>query len=160
MALLLFLFIVVPALELVLLIRLGGLIGALNTFAVIVATGMIGAALARQQGLGVLQAIRTETAEGRLPAAQMVDGLILLIASALLVTPGILTDAFGFLCLMPAFRTLLRERMRRWFEDAVREGRVVAVHWDSVSTPPPPRVYDVTPESPSDDEPPVRRRLE
>jgi UPF0716 protein FxsA len=156
MGVLLLLFIVLPATELALLIEVGRRIGTGATLALIILTGMLGASLARWQGLGVLRAIQVETAAGRLPAAQLVDGLIILVASALLVTPGVLTDAFGFLCLVPAFRTLLRASFRRRFERAVREGRVVAVHWEEFHDPMGPRMRDVTPD---DEPPPPPRRL-
>jgi UPF0716 protein FxsA len=87
----------------------------------------------------------------------MVDGVIILLASALLITPGVLTDVFGFLCLMPAFRALIRATLRRRFEKAAREGRVVmAVHFDDVTGPRGPGFYDVD-ISPDDDVPPPRR---
>lgn len=156
MAGLLLLFIVLPATELALLIEVGRRIGTGPTLALIVTTGILGATLARRQGLGVLRAIQIETAAGRLPAAQLIDGLIILVASALLVTPGILTDAFGFLCLVPAFRALLRASARRRFEQAVREGRVVAVHWEEFHEPMGPRMRDVTPD---DERPRPPKRL-
>jgi UPF0716 protein FxsA len=118
------LFVVLPAAELALLIEVGSRIGTGATLAVIVATGVVGAALAKREGLGVLAAVQRETAEGRLPAATLVDGVIILLAGALLVTPGILTDAFGFLCLIPAFRKLVKRRLIRRLERAAQEGRV------------------------------------
>jgi UPF0716 protein FxsA len=127
---LLLLFILVPTIELVLLIEVGSRIGTLATVGLIAVTGVIGASLARQQGLRVLSQVQTEVAEGRLPAGSLVDGLIILIAGALLITPGILTDAFGFLCLVPAFRSLVKRVLRRRFEQAVREQRVHVVGLD------------------------------
>ncbi|MDJ0850078.1 MAG: FxsA family protein [Myxococcota bacterium] len=121
---LLLLFVVLPAVELGLLIEVGGLIGTPATLGLIVVTGVVGASLARRQGLGVISQIQRETAEGRMPAGTVVDGVIILLAGALLVTPGILTDAFGFLCLVPAFRRLLKREAIRRLERAVREGRV------------------------------------
>lgn len=121
---LLLLFVVLPAVELALLIEVGSRIGTAATLAIIVLTGMVGAALARRQGLGVLRRLQQETAAGRLPAGPLVDGVLILVAGALLVTPGILTDAFGFACLVPAFRTLLKRHLRGRYERAVREGRV------------------------------------
>jgi len=121
---LLLLFVVLPALELALLIEVGSRIGTGATLALIVTTGIVGAALAKREGLGVLAAVRRETAEGRLPAATLVDGVIILLAGALLVTPGILTDAFGFLCLIPAFRKRVKRRLIRRLERAAQEGRV------------------------------------
>jgi UPF0716 protein FxsA len=121
---LLVLFIVLPAVELVLLIELGKWIGTLETIAVIVITGVVGATMARSQGLRVLSRIREETQTGRMPTGSLVDGLIILIASALLVTPGVLTDLFGFLCLLPVFRDLVKRELTRRFVKAVEENRV------------------------------------
>ncbi len=121
---LLLLFILVPAVELALLIELGRHIGALATFGLIVATGTLGAFLARLQGLGILRQMQRETAAGRLPAGSIVDGVIILLAAGLLITPGILTDAVGFLCLMPAFRQVLKGILWRRLKRAVQEGRV------------------------------------
>ena len=90
---LLLLFIRVPLVELFLLIEIGRLIGTLSTLTIIVCTGILGAFLARHQGIGVLHQIRTEIANGRLPAAQLADGVIILLAGAVLITPGVLTDA-------------------------------------------------------------------
>ena len=121
---LLLLFVALPAAELALLIELGKRVGTGATLALIVVTGIVGASLARRQGLGVLAAIQRETAAGRLPASTLLDGVIILLAGALLVTPGILTDAFGFLCLTPAFRGLVKRQLLRRLERAAREGQV------------------------------------
>ena len=121
---LMLLFVVLPAMELGLLIEIGSRIGTGATLALIVVTGIVGASLARRQGLGVLRVLQRETAAGRLPTGSLVDAAILLVAGALLVTPGVLTDAFGFLCLVPGFRTLAKQALFRRLERAVREGRV------------------------------------
>jgi len=121
---LLLLLVLLPAVELGLLIELGSRIGTVATLALIVLTGFVGASLARRQGLGVVRDLQQETAAGRLPAGSLVDGVILLIAATLLITPGILTDAFGFLCLSPAFRRVIRERLLRRLARAAREGRM------------------------------------
>ena len=127
---LLLLFIVVPAIELGLLIEVGSRIGTLATLGLIVATGIAGAALARRQGLGVIREMQAEVAEGRLPADSLVDGVFILVAAALLVTPGILTDAFGLLCLVPAFRGVAKGLLWRRLEHAVREQRIrMEVHF-------------------------------
>lgn len=122
MAWLFLLFIGVPLVELALLIQLGKLVGLLPTLALIVLTGALGAALARRQGLAVIGQVRSETAGGRIPAGPIVDGVIILLAAAVLMTPGVLTDAAGFLCLVPAFRRWLKGRLKRRFERAVRRG--------------------------------------
>ncbi len=124
MARLLALFVLLPALELALLIEIGSRIGTLATLGLIVLTGALGAALARQQGLGVLKRMRQESAQGRIPAAPVVDGVLILLAGALLITPGILTDAFGFFCLIPACRQLLKTFLKKRFQEAVQRGSV------------------------------------
>jgi UPF0716 protein FxsA len=148
MANLLVLFIVIPAVELALLVELGSHIGALATLAIIVATGMLGAALARHQGLRTVRAIQDELARGELPAGSLVDGLIILLAGALLITPGILTDAVGFLCLVPRFRQALRRMLQRRFERAIRERRIHVTGRFFEAEDPGGPIYDVTPERP------------
>lgn len=124
---LLLLFILVPAAELALLIEIGQLIGTLPTLGLIALTGILGAGLTRLQGLGVVRRMRREVHEGRLPAGSLIDGVIILIAGALLITPGLITDLVGFLCLVPAFRKLVKKQLGRWLERAVRTGRVQVV---------------------------------
>jgi UPF0716 protein FxsA len=162
MASLLLLFIVVPAVELALLIEVGSRIGTLATLAIIVATGVLGAALAKQQGIRTVRVIQDELARGELPASSLVDGVIILVAGALLITPGILTDAVGFLCLVPAARDTMKRRLQRRFEGAVREQRihVTTQIFDASRSGGP--IYDVTPERPEpedSDESPRRERL-
>ncbi len=118
------LFIVLPAAELALLIEIGRHLGTLATLALIVVTGALGAGLARHQGLRVLEQVQGELAAGRLPAGPMLDGLLILLAAAVLVTPGVITDAFGFLCLIPGFRSLVKGEMLRRLERAVAEQRL------------------------------------
>jgi len=124
---LLLLFVVTPAIELALLIEIGSRFGTLHTLALIAITGVVGATLARHQGLRVLREVQAEIAAGRIPAGSLVDGAIILFAGALLMTPGVLTDAFGFACLIPAFRGVLKRLLQRRFDRAVAEGRVHVV---------------------------------
>ena len=125
------LFLVVPAVELVLLIEIGKAIGTLPTLGLIVVTGLIGATLARHQGLTVLSRLRGEIGAGHLPADALMDGVLILVAGALLVTPGVLTDAVGFLLLIPLTRMGLKRTLRERFKRAVRKGRAnVHVHFD------------------------------
>ena len=119
---LILLFILVPIVELILLIKLGGLIGLWPTIGLIVATGAAGASLARWQGLSVLRQIQLELASGRLPGGALVDGIIILLAAALLVTPGLLTDVFGFLCLIPGFRGVMKRMLKRAFTATLAAG--------------------------------------
>lgn len=116
------LFIAVPLAELALLIEIGRRVGVVTTIALIIVTGALGAALARRQGLGVLRDMRSQLAAGKLPASSLVDGVIILVAAALLITPGILTDTVGFLCLIPPVRRALKAALWRRLQRAVREG--------------------------------------
>jgi UPF0716 protein FxsA len=129
MARLALLFIAVPILELALLIEIGRRLGTGPTLAVVIVTGLLGAWLTRRQGLGVIRQVRTEVAARRVPTDQLADGAMILVAGALLITPGLLTDAFGFFCLIPAGREVLKRAIRRRFVAAIQEGRVrVTVH--------------------------------
>ena len=127
MAKLLLLFILVPATELALLIEVGSRIGTATTLLLIVATGVLGASLASRQGLGVLRQIERETAAGRMPGGAIVDGVLILVAGLVLMTPGFLTDVVGFLCLVPATRRVIRRAVGRRLQRAAREGRARVV---------------------------------
>ena len=105
---LLLLFTVVPLIELFLLVKLGTMIGVGPTVLIVLLTGFLGALLARWQGLGVLRRLSEDMAGGRLPTDALIDGLLILIAGAVLLTPGLITDAFGFLLLIPQGRALVR----------------------------------------------------
>jgi UPF0716 protein FxsA len=106
---LLLLFILVPIAELALFITLGEKLGLLNTLAVIVATGVLGAALTKSQGFRAIQRFQAAMAEGRVPHHEIVDGLLILLAGAVLLTPGFLTDTVGFLLLVPPARAVVRK---------------------------------------------------
>lgn len=101
------LFIAVPIAEISVLIRVAGSIGALNTIAFVVFTAILGAYLVRQQGFSVITKLQEETNAGRVPAMQIAEGVALLFAGAVLLTPGFITDALGFALLFPPFRQTL-----------------------------------------------------
>ena len=121
---LLLLFILVPAIELALLLEVGSRLGTLPTLGLIAATGVVGASLARRQGLAVLGRAQDQMARGELPAGSLADGVMILVAGALLITPGILTDAFGFLLLVPVFREVVRNVAMTRLRKAIDENRV------------------------------------
>ncbi len=149
---LLLLFIAIPVVELFRLIEIGQRVGTLTTVGIIIATGVVGASLARQQGMSTLARLRADLAAGRLPADPIVDGVLILLAAAVLITPGVLTDLVGSLFLVPAFRRLVKRYLKRTFERAVREGTVgVTAAFDGAgdsSRRPPMR--NVTPRRPGD----------
>lgn len=119
---LLALFILLPIAELALLIQVGQWIGLGWTLAIVVVTGFVGATLARRQGLRAWLAIQAELREGRMPGGTLVDGLLILIGGIVLLTPGLLTDLFGFLLLVPGSRSLLKRSLKRRFERAIQRG--------------------------------------
>ncbi|MFH1530530.1 MAG: FxsA family protein [Pseudomonadota bacterium] len=115
----LLLFIAIPAVELWLLVEVGGRIGTWEVLGLILFTGVVGWSLVKQQGLATVRRIREETAQGRIPAAEMVAGLCLVAAGLLLVTPGFLTDVAGFLLLVPPLRRLLARQLMRRFQHRI-----------------------------------------
>ena len=112
----LLLFIAIPAVELWLLVEVGGHIGTWEVIGLILLTGVVGWSLVKRQGLATVQRIKEETAQGRIPASEMVAGLCLVAAGLLLVTPGFLTDIVGFLLLMPPVRRLLALYLMKRFK--------------------------------------------
>ena len=115
----LFLFIFLPMVELYLLIMLGSRIGAMPTIGLIVLTGVIGASLARQQGLSVLAKIQREISSGKPPTTELVEGALIVVGGIVLLTPGILTDIFGFSLLIPPFRKALCQKLTASFSKTV-----------------------------------------
>lgn len=109
-------FIGVPLLEIALFIKVGGWIGLGPTLALIVLTAVIGAWMLRHQGISVLMRAQRQLAEGSLPVAEVFEGLCLVIAGALLLTPGFFTDAIGALLLVPAVRRALYGQVRSRIE--------------------------------------------
>ena len=107
------LFLVVPFLELLLPLRVGGEIGALNTIVLLVAISIVGGWLVKREGVGVFQRAVARVEAGQAPGRELVDGVMILFAGALLMTPGFLTDLFGILLLLPPVRGVLRERVVR-----------------------------------------------
>jgi len=97
-------FLLVPILEIYLLIQIGGVIGALWTVALVVLTAFAGAYLLKLQGFATLKRAQESLARGELPAGSLLEGAILLVSGALLLTPGFFTDAIGFICLVPTAR--------------------------------------------------------
>ena len=109
MLLVLFLvFLVTPIVELVVIVRVAGSAGVLNTIGLLLLVSMAGAWLVRREGLGILRRAQGEMAEGRMPGREMVDGLLVLFAGALMLTPGFVTDTIGLLLLFPPSRIVVR----------------------------------------------------
>ena len=145
---LLLLFLVLPLVELYVIVQVAGTIGALATLASLLVVSLVGAWLVKREGLGVMRRMQDTLGRGELPAAEVVDGGLLLMAGTMLVVPGFVTDLAGLVLLVPPVRALLRRRLlARWGAgDAVGgfgpgrwRGRVVDVEY----------VGDVTPTRPT-----------
>ncbi|MBI4581718.1 MAG: FxsA family protein [Planctomycetes bacterium] len=111
------LFILWPIVELALLIRIGQSAGVGATLLLILLPALVGAGLAKREGLKTYSRIQRELGEGRLPGDPLIDALLILIAGALLITPGLISDVIGLLLLVPLFRRLIRERLKRRFRN-------------------------------------------
>jgi UPF0716 protein FxsA len=120
----LLLFILVPLLELYILIKIGGYLGAFQTIALVVITALFGIVLARFEGLRTLQQIRQNLAQGIVPAEEMVDGVLIFVGGILLIIPGVLTDLFALVLLIPYTRTIFKRWLRRRFDRMVASGNV------------------------------------
>ena len=109
-------FTLIPAAEIYVFIKIGGFIGALNTVLVIIITGVLGAYLARLQGMHTLYKIQTNLHQGIMPTEELIDALIILSAGVTLLTPGFLTDIAGLLLLVPRTRLYLKRWLKKKFD--------------------------------------------
>jgi len=116
---LILLFTLIPLIELSLLIELGRQIGLGSTLAIVIITGITGAYLARYEGFRVIHQIRQDLSKGRIPAESLIDGFIILAGGLLLLTPGLLTDAIGFIALIPVTRNYLKQYLKRKFKQKI-----------------------------------------
>ncbi len=116
-------FLVVPIIELVVIIQVGQVIGAWYTVALLVAISVVGAWLVKREGLGVIRRFRRQLEAGSIPGREIVDGVLILFAGALLLTPGFLTDLFGILLLVPPVRAVIRTAVLRRFSISDRYRR-------------------------------------
>ena len=124
-------FVILPVVERALLIRLGQGAGLLPTLLLVVATGVLGAALARREGLRTLLQIRSDLRGGRFPMGRLLDGVLILVAGALLLTPGVLTDLVGFAFLVPVSRGALKRLVAARVRSMVETGQAqLTVYYD------------------------------
>jgi UPF0716 protein FxsA len=125
MALLLVLvFLVAPLVELAVIIQVASAIGAFNTIGLLIAVSLVGGWLAKREGLGVLRRIQAALDRGRTPSTEVADGGLILLAGALMIAPGFVSDVLAILLLLPPTRALVRGPVLRY---AARKGRMAAV---------------------------------
>ena len=117
---LLLLFTLVPLAELYLFMTIGSELGFANTIAIIIITAILGAALTKSQGHRAMRKFQEATQQGRVPAREALDGLIILLAGAVLITPGFLTDTVGFLLLVPPVRALVASSLGKRLKGKVQ----------------------------------------
>lgn len=125
----LLLFIAVPIIEMYILITVGGVIGALPTIGLVVLTATIGLWLLRLEGLATLHRVQEKLQAGQIPDIELLEGIMLIVGGALLLTPGFVTDAIGFTCLIPGLRqpiarSLIR-RVTRYRGQAFAQGEII-----------------------------------
>jgi len=109
------LFIITPFVELFLLLQLAEATSWQVALLTVIVTGIIGGLLARQQGTMVLRRIRATLAQGKMPADVLLDGALILVGGVSLITPGLLTDAAGFILLIPFTRKHLKSWLKKRF---------------------------------------------
>ncbi|MFP6808829.1 MAG: FxsA family protein [Pseudomonadales bacterium] len=114
-------FITVPLLEMLILIQVGGIIGALPTVGLVVLTATIGIWLLRLEGMATLARVQEKLNKGQLPETELLEGIMLLVGGALLLTPGFVTDAMGFTCIIP----ICRRPLAKWI---IRQGILKAAN--------------------------------
>ena len=113
------LFIAVPLLELYVIVETARSAGTLETIGLLIVVSVVGAWMVKAQGMAVLWRVRSKLQEGEMPGRELVDGILILVAGALMLTPGFVTDAFGLLLLFPPTRWAIRPILIRRFRHRV-----------------------------------------
>ena len=111
------LFVLVPAAEIYLLVKVGSVIGPFATIALVILTALAGAHLARMQGMSTMLRIRENLDQGFMPAEELLDGVLIFLAGMVLMTPGFLTDIAGLLILLPGPRNMFKRWLRKKFDE-------------------------------------------
>lgn len=121
------LFTVIPVIEVYLLIKVGRLMGPFPTVVLLLSISLAGAWLVRHQGFHILRRIQDELTMGRLPAADLMDGVLVLAGGTLLLTPGFFTDFIGLIFLIPSTRSLLKRPLGLWLQARLARGTTVVM---------------------------------
>jgi UPF0716 protein FxsA len=119
------LFLVVPIAELYVIVQVAGGIGVPETILLLIAISVVGAWLAKREGIGVLRRMQLTVAQGRVPSSEIVDGALVLFAGALMITPGFLSDCLAILLLLPPTRAVVRGAVLRRIRAGGRVIRVI-----------------------------------
>lgn len=116
-------FTLIPVFEIYLLIKIGGFLGAFNTILMVIVTGLVGAYLARLQGIKTMMRVRESLDQGRVPAEEMLDALLIFVAGIVLLTPGFITDLAGVVILVPNTRVWFKRWLRKKFDEWISKNR-------------------------------------
>jgi len=116
-------FTLIPFFEIYLLIKIGYYLGAFNTVLVVIVTGLLGAYLAKLQGIRTMTRVRESLNRGELPAEQMLDAVLIFVAGIVLLTPGFITDLAGIAILIPNTRFWFKRWLRKKFDQWISEHR-------------------------------------
>ena len=119
MAILFLLFTIVPIIELFLLIQVGQVIGAWDTVLIVIITGILGAYMARAQGMAIIANTQKQLAQGQIPTDPIVNGFLVFIGGLLLITPGFVTDLFGLSLVFPWTRKLYIKSVKTFFKKKI-----------------------------------------
>ena len=114
-------FTLVPFIEIYLLIKIGAQVGAFNTILIVILTGLLGASLARLEGIKTMTKVRDSLNRGDLPAEEMLDAMLIFAAGVVLLTPGFITDLAGLTLLVPKTRYWLKRWLRKKFDEWLKK---------------------------------------
>ncbi|MGD8503747.1 MAG: FxsA family protein [Syntrophobacterales bacterium] len=115
-------FTLIPFIEIYLLIKIGAQVGAFNTILIVIVTGLLGASLARLEGIKTMTKVRESLNRGELPAEEMLDAMLIFTAGVVLLTPGFLTDLAGLTLLVPKARYWFKRWLRKKFDEWLVKG--------------------------------------
>ncbi|GEB30632.1 MULTISPECIES: FxsA family protein [Brevibacillus] len=118
------LFVIGFGLELWGLITVGSLIGGWNTVLLVIVTGLLGAWLAKQQGVQVFRTLQFQLSRGQMPTETIIDGVLILVGGILLLLPGFVSDVIGLIFLIPYTRMMLRHLLKQWLWYLISSGRI------------------------------------
>ena len=114
-------FTLVPFIEIYLLIKIGAQVGAFNTILIVILTGLLGASLARLEGLKIMTKVRDSLNRGDLPAEEMLDAMLIFVAGVVLLTPGLISDLAGLALLVPKARYWFKRWLRKKFDEWLKK---------------------------------------
>ncbi|OIJ12397.1 membrane protein FxsA [Anaerobacillus alkalilacustris] len=125
---LILLLIIIPTLEIAVLVLSGNTIGIPWTLLLVIFTGVLGAWLAKKEGLQTIRLAQLQLQQGQIPSGVLLDGLCILVGGVVLLTPGFITDALGFFLLIPQTRAIARAFFQKIFNSMIKNGSIVFIN--------------------------------